>query len=413
MQQPYYQARQGGFGGGVSGPVVYQGNAAAGNAYGGFPISGGGGGGVVARGGGVVVAGGGSGVMVPAGGGANVEPGCGSGCGGCGVDCTTVTGPAVMSFVGNQGDYVAETSYKYVGAGVGLYSMVAPRRSYLGISLSVCLLLALIVLAVLFWPQGVTTTTPAPPVGICTFWGDPHIVTFDGAKPSFYGNGEFWIVKSDQVHIQGRYLGTPWTHGLAATNKLVVSGPFLKGHTIVVSTMDSGIMTVDGVAVLSTVGSSYDIPNVARLTYSSSGEVVDPTQTEFEKRIVRMDLPLGITISVMKWPNYIDLSIVMPRQENQDGSCGNFNGNPADDSTDAIISRIGDRVSVGDSLFHTQAADVLSLEMQKMLNRECSGQIFAHAQRMCTSSMNPAACQYDVCFGMNGHARKEALRYAA
>merc|ERR1719401_3018040 len=105
------------------------------------------------------------------------------------------------------------------------------------------------------------TTTPAP-VRTCEFWGDPHILTFDGAKPSFYGNGEFWVVKSDTVWIQGRYLGTSWTHGLAATNKLVVGGPFLKGHKIVVGTTDSDELTVDGDAVLQEVGSVAHIPGL-------------------------------------------------------------------------------------------------------------------------------------------------------
>merc|ERR1712238_136747 len=47
-----------------------------------------------------------------------------------------------------------------------------------------------------------------------------------------------------------------------------------------------------------------------------------------------------------------------PRTEGQDGSCGNFNNNPNDDSTSAINMRMGGRIPNGELLFHhqTQAA---------------------------------------------------------
>jgi len=349
--------------------------------------------------------------------------GCGvGGCGGCGADCSVAGGPATMTFVGGGGDYIVETNYKYVGQGAGIYSMVAPRRSYLGVVACVSTLLLLALLLFLLWPRTLTTTTqrpflftttPAPRVGTCTFWGDPHIVTFDGAHPSYYGNGEFWIVKSDTVHIQGRFLGTTWTHGLAATNKLVVGGPFLNGHEITIGTVDSGEMTVDGQPVLGALGSSYSIGDgVGRLSYSGAGEVVDRAQTEFPKRIVQMDLPLGVKISVMRWPNYVDFRIEMAKQPNQDGTCGNFNSDIADDTSEAIILRSGARVQTQDLLFHSRAPERLSPEMQQMMTRDCDAATSARAKRECASSHSPPTCEYDVCFGMNAHARKEALRYA-
>jgi len=284
----------------------------------------------------------------------------------------------------------------------------------LGVVACVSALLLLALLLFLLWPRSViTTTTPAPRVGTCTFWGDPHIITFDGARPSFYGTGEFWVIKSDTVHIQARYKGTDWTYGLAATNKLVVGGPFLDGHEITIGTVDSGEMMVDGRPVLGTLGSIYNLPaGLGRLSYSGVGQVVDKAQTEFPKRIVQMDLPLGVHISVMRWPNYMDFRIEMPRQPNQDGSCGNFNGQTMDDTSQAIIQRLGDRVHLADLLFHSQAPERLSSEMQQMMARECQGQALANAKQVCSTSHNPAECEYDVCFGMNAHARKEALRYA-
>jgi hypothetical protein len=292
--------------------------------------------------------------------------------------------------------------------------MVAPRRSYLGVVACVSALLLLALLLFLLWPRSVvTTTTPAPRVGTCTFWGDPHIITFDGARPSFYGSGEFWVVKSDSVHIQGRYLGTTWTHGLAATSKLVVGGPFLNGHKIVIGTVDSGEMTVDGQPVLGALGSSYSLGDgLGRLTYSGDGQLVDAAQTEFPKRIVQLDLPLGVKIWVMRWPNYMDFKIEMPKQPNQDGTCGNFNGQIADDTSEAIIVRSAARVHTQDMLFHSRAPERLSPEMEQMMAKECDMATSARAKQECVSSPTPPACEYDVCFGMNAHARKEALLYA-
>lgn len=125
----------------------------------------------------------------------------------------------------------------------------------------VALLAAAIVLAAMGMAKTTTTTPPmqqvampllpesttAPPQAAeCTFWGDPHLRTFDGGRPSYYGEGEFYIVKSDTVVIQGRYMGTRYTAGLAATNKIAVGGPFLNGHIISVGTLEDGPITVDG-----------------------------------------------------------------------------------------------------------------------------------------------------------------------
>ena len=38
-----------------------------------------------------------------------------------------------------------------------------------------------------------------------TVYGDPHITTFDGKSYYFGGSGDFWILKSDVLNIQGRF----------------------------------------------------------------------------------------------------------------------------------------------------------------------------------------------------------------
>merc|ERR1712087_1045271 len=75
-----------------------------------------------------------------------------------------------------------------------------------------------------------TTQPPQGPQGVCKVYGDPHVTTFDGSHASFYSQGEYWIVKSSEVWIQGRYLPTPVTNGLSVMREIAIGGPFLNGE---------------------------------------------------------------------------------------------------------------------------------------------------------------------------------------
>jgi hypothetical protein len=407
-----------------------------------------GGGGTVVGGG--MVGGGTGGIIVGPGGGAQVGmaccntggvcagPGAAMGCG-VGTDCTTCTslaGPAVMTFVGvGQGDYVTETSYKYVGRGAGIFSMMAPKRSFLPQVLTVVAVVIVLIVGFLMWPENVTTTTTLPttqlpttqaPVvkGICEFWGDPHIKSFDGARLSFYGDGEFWVVKSAKIKIQGVYMGTKWTHGLAATSKIVVSGAFIGDKKIVVGSLETGPITVDGAPILSTFPSTYTSPAPFGFTinYNNQGQLVDKADHKpANSKIVHMDLLNGqVQIEVMRWDNYIDFKITMPKQTVQDGSCGNFNGNAADDTTDAIMQRIGARVADGDLLFAHRHTIDFTPEMQAMLTGDCTGAARIKAEAECRQELPAASaavptmmnsCLFDHCFGYNQHALRTAKTY--
>jgi len=267
---------------------------------------------------------------------------------------------------------------------------------------------------------------PKPPAAprMCTLWGDPHVITFDqvgtdkSQATSFYGDGDFYVVKSSTVIIQGRFEGTKYTEQLAATNQIVVGGPFLKGHKIEVGTRDSGVLTVDGQPVLSTFPSTYTGPGFS-LRYDAQGEVPDVVPEGNEKRIVHMDLPLGVTVKVYQWSNYLDVQIVMSKQPGHDGVCGNFNGNMGDDTTQNIMTRIGARVPPSENLLSGKAFIEFTSAMQKMMRAECAPETQAKGQRWCTTSLHAGAeqdllnaCAFDYCFGMNVRARKHAKTYA-
>jgi hypothetical protein len=261
-------------------------------------------------------------------------------------------------------------------------------------------------------------------VKVCTLWGDPHIIAFDQVSTdknqasSFYGDGDFWLVKSETVHIQGRFEGTRYTEGLAATNQIVVGGPFLHGHKIEVGTRDSGVLTVDGQPVLSAFPSSYSGEGFT-LHYNGLGDVPDVVPEGNEKRIVHMALPLGVHVRVYQWSNYVDVQVQMSAQPGQDGVCGNFNGNLHDDTTQAIIQRIGARVRPADNILSGRAMIEFTPQMRQMMKAECQAAKRASSEKFCASSLGVAlgdilveSCTFDECFGMNVRARARAKTYA-
>merc|ERR1719190_188538 len=264
---------------------------------------------------------------------------------------------------------------------------------------------------------------PPMPAKVCTLWGDPHVITFDqvgtdkNQATSFYGDGDFYIVKSSTVVIQGRFEGTKYTEGLAATNRIVVGGTFLHGHKIEVGTRESGVLTVDGQPVMTSFPSSYTGPGFT-LRYNDRGEVPDVIPEGNEKRIVHMDLPLGVRVSVYQWDNYMDVKIVMTKQPGHDGVCGNFNANMGDDTTQAIIARIGARVPPSENLLSGRAVIEWTPQMDQMLRAECAASRRTAGHAACARSLGGVvghevdSCTFDYCFGMNVRARKHAKTYA-
>merc|ERR1719336_527959 len=278
-------------------------------------------------------------------------------------------------------------------------------------------LVLLVVVLVLFLGNPTTTTTPrvVGPPGDCLLWGDPHVETFDHGFPNFYGEGEFWVVKSSMVWIQARYLATPFTNGLSATHQIAVGGEFLSGHKIVVGPMENGQIAMDGIPILTSFPSQFSDPALGvTLSYNGEGKLVDNAQGHLDKHIVHMELPLGVHLQVMRWANHLNIRITMtPREGGQDGSCGNFNGNAVDDSTAAIKGRIGQRVAPEELLFNVPAQ--VGPGGQHVTISDCAQQKRDHAMEIC-KAQQPAAegkllesCIFDVCFAGDQYAGEDGL----
>merc|ERR1712204_1976 len=177
----------------------------------------------------------------------------------------------------------------------------------------------------------------------------------------------------DTVYIQARYLPTQITHGLSVTKEIIISGPFISNNKLRVD---------------------------ARNAYWNG----QPILTNF---------PNSVSLQINRWTeayegDYINVKITMPKQPNQDGHCGNFNGDPEDDKRLAIRARVGTTgVDPSVLLFNTKTP-VVQADRPDINN--CPEDRADQAKSVCQSkgAQELAACMVDVCFGGPGFAGADA-----
>jgi hypothetical protein len=236
-------------------------------------------------------------------------------------------------------------------------------------------------------------------------------LTFDKKRVDWYSQGEYWIVKSDTVSIQGRYMPTPITHGLSVTKELAISGPFINNHKLRISATTA---TWDGKPILNGFPSSWSNANPpVSVQYNDQGGLVDKGLKAKDLHIVHINLPLGVILQVNRWINngpgdYINIKITMPPQPNQDGHCGNFNGNPDDDARLQIRARVGATgVDPSDLLFGHKTPTVVA-NRPDMNN--CPDHMLKKATKLCGAKSENGiphqGCIIDVCFGGEAFANQ-------
>jgi len=330
------------------------------------------------------------------------------------------------------GDYAAgAANYTYVGYGAGSFAkemVVTPygcklRPCCIALSLLACLLPLLF----MFFrppkvrppdvvPQVPDVTTPRPvgPFLSCIVFGDPHVKSFDNQRSDYYTPGEYWLVKSAAVWIQARYLPTRATSGLGVTKILAIGGPFLKGHKLFVSATWA---TWDGQPILQGFPSSFSAPGLVQMHYDSQGALMQNGRGGLDKHVVHIKLedgsPEGIQIQVNRWTrasegNYINVRISMHAQPGQDGHCGNFNGNPADDERIQVRARVGKTgVNPGELLFRSKTPVV---QGNRPNINDAPAEKLESCKSLCKAKEHKfipsMACLIDCCFGGKGFAEE-------
>jgi fibro-slime domain-containing protein len=135
-----------------------------------------------------------------------------------------------------------------------------------------------------------TEIRPVKPEGSCVIWGDPHATVFDSAVPNeggaaaslvnIFGHGDFWVLKSPRISIQGRYGATQWTlNGQSATRSLAIGGPFLQGHSMIIDAMDGGILW-DGDEILQDFPSEWKEEGLVAVYHHELPEPIDRAQSQ-------------------------------------------------------------------------------------------------------------------------------------
>jgi len=338
---------------------------------------------------------------------------CGSGAG-----CGSVGGPGVLSYVGHGGDFIQETTYRYVGNGAGNFGVAAQRFNLCWLNLCWLLLLPLLLM---FLMMGQNRTSPIVrpivrpviegPTSVCRIWGDPHVLTFDNHRTDFYSQGEYWIVKSDTVYIQARYLPTQITHGLSVTKEIIISGPFISNNKLRV---DARNAYWNGQPILTNFPDSWnDMASGVQATLDDQGEFLQQGREGKQLRVVHITMPNSVSLQINRWTeayegDYINVKITMPKQPNQDGHCGNFNGDPEDDKRLAIRARVGTTgVDPSVLLFNTKTP-VVQADRPDINN--CPEDRADQAKSACQAkgAQEMAACMVDVCFGGPGFAGADA-----
>jgi hypothetical protein len=270
-------------------------------------------------------------------------------------------------------------------------------------------------------PPAWTTTTQhsSVPRGSCVVWGDPHVKVFDVARlnsalpVTFLENGDFWLVKTDSVWIQGRFEATTWRNGLASMHGVAVGGPFLNNHKIIIGPR-SGKVYYNNQQILASLSSTFASPgHRVRATYREREVRLDNNAVE-RVATIELSLPQNIWLRVNRWDKHVDADIHMNPIAGQDGVCGNFNRNVTDDTKALIQQRVPGQAHVPDNqrlfpktVFNTDTPEPYS-------PTDCDQQLLAQATENCRAANRDvseairSACVLDVCrYGMQ-YANQDA-----
>jgi len=204
----------------------------------------------------------------------------------------------------------------------------------------------------------------------CEVWADPHVSGFDNSAKgpiSFMGNymktfdrqpvdvnvyesGEFWLVKNDRIHIQGRYLpSAEFGKHKSAVGAIAIGGAFIGNGKLIIEPKNGKITYNEHVIADNSeftaeraTGGSVHIKTYFDAVHEDGSAPAG----------VDIELPSQVRLHVKRYNTHLDVKITMPKKTGPvDGQCGNFNGDATDDTVEHVKSRRSWGVSAAELLF--------------------------------------------------------------
>merc|ERR1712083_999392 len=144
--------------------------------------------------------------------------------------------------------------------------------------------------------------------------------------------------------------------------------------------------------------------------YDSNGATMQDGRQGKQLHIIHLTLPLDVNVQINRWMepsegNYINAKITMSAQPGQDGHCGNFNGNPADDDRVQVRVRVGvTGVAQTDMIFPGPKTPI-AVGNRPDIN-DCPGTKLNTCKTSCKAKemkfIPSKSCIVDCCFGGAG-----------
>jgi len=265
------------------------------------------------------------------------------------------------------------------------------------------------------------------PRGKCALFGDPHIISFDrvyGPPVTVLTAGEYHLVKSGPLSIQGRFGYTKRFPTAASTVGIAVGGNMVKGHTLVVvftgpnpgaegfkvfwddkrimADYPSNFASADGL-----MAAKYEAMDPQKYhregRHTIGGEMGLLPSYLFEFTDSSRNPPVFLTLYVLLGPDNVNAVITTWKVVGgQDGFCGNFNCDQADDGLEALTARGASLpIPAGESLFkHGAAAPAWVMrEVTPPSIDGCDPAVKARAENTCKGlpQGGTKACIFDAC----------------
>ena len=179
-----------------------------------------------------------------------------------------------------------------------------------------------------------------------------------------FGWGDFWLVKSQEVHIQGRYRKVYYPMAKEPLNhtyltSVAVGGPFMRGYTLIVEPRSGSVTWVlaGGSHTLLAEADEdfiFEEGELIKAKYSARTAIV-PEHADHMVRGLDVELPSNVKLLIDRFGKHLDLRIKMAADaggaDGVDGQCGNLNGDASDDTAEMLEQRIGYQVPKEELLF--------------------------------------------------------------